>query len=185
MAAPRVRLAAVIAATVVLVAIAGRGATRSPWGPPIPVVVATTDLPAGHRVGPDDVALAQWPTGLVPAGAFVDPEDTVGREVAAPLARRMPLVAAGLVDAGPAASVPAGRVALPVEVPGSERLGIGQRVDVLAGDGTGSGVRLASDARVIAVDGEVVWLEVGRGEAPAVAGAARWGELTLAVLPAG
>lgn len=183
MAAPRVRLAVILASVLVVVMIAGRGATRSPWGAPTSVVVASTDLRAGHRVGPDDVRLAQWPTGLVPEHAIVDPAEAVGRDIAAPVAAGLPLTVTSLADAGPAAGVPAGRVALPVEIPGSERLRVGQRVDVLAGDGAGSGVRLASVARVLAVDGEVVWLEVGRDEAPAVAGAARWGELTLAVLP--
>ncbi len=51
-------------------------------------------------------------------------------------------------------------------------------------DRGGGGVLLASDATVLAVEGERAWVVVRRHEAPAVAGSVAQGEVGVALLPA-
>ncbi|MDP9023607.1 MAG: hypothetical protein M3N57_13100, partial [Actinomycetota bacterium] len=94
------------------------------------------------------------------------------------------LTAAHLAAGGLAATLPPGRVAVPVALPGVA-VTAAQRVDVLTATPDGGGVRLATSARVLSVDGDTVWVEVEREEAAAVAGAGAFGQLTVAVLPAG
>jgi hypothetical protein len=67
---PRARLAASVVGALLLLAIAGAGAGRSPWGPSVEVLVATRDLPAGHELTAADVAARAWPRTLRPAGAL-------------------------------------------------------------------------------------------------------------------
>ena len=182
-ATPRLRAVVISVVVVVLVLTAGHGAVRSPWGPPVEVVVATTDLPVGRVVEPGDITTTRWPEQTVPPGALTEPGSAVGRPVAATAPTGSPLTELHVADDGPAAGLPAGEVAVPLPPPSGVVLRPGQRVDLLAGDGARGGVRLAAGARVLGVDGDTVWVAVRRDESPAIVGAATWGDLSVALLP--
>ncbi len=47
----------------------------------VPVVVAATDLPRGHRITDQDLAVVQLPANAVPKGAFQSPDALVGQVV--------------------------------------------------------------------------------------------------------
>jgi hypothetical protein len=179
--APRVR-ALVLVASLLLLLLAGTvRLASSPWGPPVPVLVATRDLPIGASLGPDDVRPAAWPAGLVPTGAL-------SAEVGGSFATA--LVPAGSVltdrnvgDGGLGAALPSGTaaVALPAEL--VPDVGSGTRLDLVGADLDGRAVPLAVAATVLADDGEHLWVAVARQEAAAVAAAALGGALTAVVLP--
>ncbi len=180
---PRLRAVVVAIVVLALALAAGRGAVRSPWGPPGEVVVATADLPVGRTVEPGDLRTVRWPETTIPPGALTDPGPAIGRPLAATVPTGTPLTAVHVADDGPAAGLPAGDVAVPLPAPPGIALRPGQRVDLLAGDGARGGVRLAEDARVLGVDGDTIWVAVRREESPAVVGAATWGDLSVALLP--
>ena len=182
-APPRLRALVIAALVVSGVAVAGRGAVRSPWGPPVAALVAATDLPAGHELTAADVTIEQWPRDLVPADAPIDPQAIDGRPLRTGLTAGGIVTDAHLGDAGIAHELAPHEVAFPLVPPEGVALTPGHRVDVVAGGADGAGSRLASDARVLAVDAAVVWLALARDEAPAVAGASAWGEVTVVLLP--
>jgi len=49
----------------------------------VPIVTAARALPPGHQVSAADLALAQYPQSLAPAGAFSDPTSVIGQTLAA------------------------------------------------------------------------------------------------------
>ena len=180
---PRVRATVLVVAVVVALAAVGRGATTSPWGPPRQVLVAAVDRPVGGALGPDDVRTASWPDDLVPADAIAPDDLPVearlrGFVAAGTVVTRQHLATgmAGLVDDGEAA------VAVPAD--GLPLVRGGDVVDVVAAHPDGSGVRVASAARVLAVEDAFVWLGVAQAQVDAVAAAGAAGRLTLAVRPA-
>ncbi len=125
------------------------------------VVVAATDLPAGRALGPDDLTVAQVPSGVLPAQTTGDPSDFVGRVLAAPVARGEAMAAHRLTNL-PAWSVPAGTMPMPVrfaDAGAAALLAAGQHVDVVAASGPGldgavqftSAEMVAQDVLVLAV----------------------------------
>lgn len=178
-APPRVRMALAAVAVLAVVVPAGRGATRSPWGAPQPTVVAARALPAGTVLDARDGTVVVWPAGLRPPDALTRPEVLVGATLTADVAAGQPLRAAWLAD-GWADALPAGWVALPVE--GLPPLPERQVLD-LVGSLDGGGITLTRGAWVLGSDGERTWLAVRRDDAPAVAAAAAFGGLTVALLP--
>ncbi|MBB3223782.1 Flp pilus assembly protein CpaB [Pseudoduganella umbonata] len=64
------------------------------------IVVASTDVNLGQRLGPETVKLAEWPTEGLPAGALRDPLQLSGRVVKASVLRGEPLTEAKLAPAG-------------------------------------------------------------------------------------
>jgi hypothetical protein len=92
-----------------------------------------------------------------------------------------PLTAAHVTDAGMAGLVAAGRVAVPLPRDVAPGIEAGAVVDVLSAGQQGAG-RLASGARVLAVDEAHLWVEVARDEAPDVAAAAGWGAVSIALV---
>ncbi|MDQ4129618.1 MAG: SAF domain-containing protein [Actinomycetota bacterium] len=184
-APPRARVAVLLAAALVMLAIAGRGAVRSPWGAPSPVLVARSDLPAGHVLQPPDLAASTWPSRVVPAGSPSEASSVTGTPLAMGLPAGGLLTSTHLAVPGVAAGLPAGHVAVSVKVPEGLALASGQHVDLMTLERGGGGVLLASDATILAVEGERVWVVVRRHEAPAVAGSAQQGEVGFALLPAG
>src|SRR5689334_16906204 len=52
--------------------------------PTTQVVVAARDLPVGTLIRDVDLTAAEW-TGAIPKGAFVKPDEVVGRGVVAPV----------------------------------------------------------------------------------------------------
>ncbi len=170
--------------TVAVLALAGAGAGRSAWGPPVEVPVAAADLPAGAVVDADALRWERRPADLVPADVVTAAEADAAPVLAATVVAGTVLTRRHLAgDGGLAAGLLAGRAAFPVEVGPLVRVTPGQAVDVVAGDVDGQGRTLARDARVISVVDGVVWLDIGRDDAPALAAAATWDGLRLVLLP--
>jgi Flp pilus assembly protein CpaB len=182
-AGARQRIAVGTAAVIALLAIAGLGAARSPWGPEAVAVVADRDLPAGAILGSGDVRAVAWPAGLLPTEAVTAPESAIGRQLAASVPQGIPIVGGHLTDHGPATDLPPDRVAFPLAVPDGVAIRPGQQIDILAADPSHGGSRLAGAARVLAVDGTTAWVAIHRDEAPGVAAATNWGRIAIAVLP--
>ncbi len=175
---PRLRMVVLVALGVVVLALVGRGATTSPWGPPRQVLVLQADLPAGAPVGPDDVELAEWPTGLVPADALADlPDDA---RVRGPAAADAVLTGRHLVS-GLAGLLQAGEAAVSVPLDGLPAVAADDVVDVVTATPDGAGHRAATAARVLAVDAAFLWLAVDREQVDTVAAAGAAGRVTLAV----
>lgn len=180
---PRLRAAVIAAGAVGLLLLAGAGAARSPWGPPVEVLVATVDLEAGAPVAPDHVRTERRPAGLVPDDAVRE----LG-EVAAPRAAGT-VVAGSILTLRHLAGDPItrgladGRAAYPVDSAALPPLRAGQRLDLVAGDLEGRGRTLARDVRVVAVTDGTVWLDVARDDAPDIAAAALRDGLRVVLLP--
>jgi hypothetical protein len=180
---PRLRLAAAAVAAVAVLLLAGAGAARSPWGPPVDVLVARTPLTAGAALDAGTVSRVTWPAGLVPHDAVV-PGDEAGRSLAVTVVAGTVITGRHLVDdAGVGGGLGPGRAAFPLEAGPMPPLRDGQRVDVVAADVDGRGRVLARDARVVARTSDTLWLDVAREEAAGLAAAAVRGGLRLVVLP--
>lgn len=117
-------------------------------GPPVPVVVAREDLPAGTRVEPGQLdrmlSLREVPAAFVPPDALAATKEALGLRLAAPVAAGG-YVTAGLLQAGgePAASGPPlapGERVVEIAAAGGTTLGAagpGAQVDVLVTTGAG------------------------------------------------
>lgn len=142
------------------------GAALRPADPSmVEVVVAARDLPTGHRVSAQDVAMALVPGAVLPAGATSDPGLLEGASLAAPILRGEPLSTARLVPSLAGLAAPPGTAPTPVRFADPAAVGLlsaGQTVDVLAAraigmDDTTAGFFpvpaqvLAADALVLAV----------------------------------
>lgn len=139
-----------------------------------PVVVAAADLAAGATLDAGALAVREWPTELVPAGAVVAVADAAGRVLVGAARAGEPLTDARLTGGselpGDAAAVPV-RLADPDVAP---LLVAGRRVDVVTlGERAGEPLVLASDAEVITVlPGPLVLVSMPRRVATRVAAAA-------------
>lgn len=181
--APRTRALAI--ATLLLAGLAaGVGqAASSPWGPPVTVTVAARDLAVGEVLTAGDLRRTGWPRDLVPDGA-VDAAPS-GDTVVAPVAAGTVLTEHHLSVAGLGAMVAEDQaaVAVPIElVPAAMPA---MRLDLVAVDLDGRGVRLAADATVLSIDPAHVWVAVQRTAAPDVAAAAGSGGLAVVIVPPG
>lgn len=177
---PRLRAVVVGVAIVGALALVGRGATTSAWGPPRPVLVLVADLPAGAAVQPADVERVSWPADLVPTDALTElpPDARVRAPTIADSALTDRHLAAGL-----AGLLAPGEAAVPVPLDGLPEVVAGDVVDVVTATPDGTGHRAATAARVLAVDTTSLWLAVGADRVDAVAAAAASGRVTLAVRP--
>ena len=172
-------LATVAAAGAVLLRVA-----LSPYGPPVPVLVAARTLEVGTTIGTADVEVVRWPRSLAPPGTFQDGAEVADRAtLVMGVARGTPLTVVHVDAEGPLAGLPAGAGAVPVPVDLLAGVGAGARVDLVVTLGDGSGRRIAADVRVQDGDGRLVWLVVDRALAPDVAAAAARGTLSAVVLP--
>lgn len=106
-------------------------ATPPPAG--VEVAVAATDLPAGHMITASDIGAASMPDASVPRGLVAD-GDLVGRHLSGPVRAGEPLTDRRVAVDEPAAGLPAGRVAMPVDVraAASRWLTPGVRISLLA-----------------------------------------------------
>ncbi len=145
-------LAAVFAALAVATALR---ANAEPPPPRVPVLVASQDIPAGSTLTAEDVATARFAPGTVPDGVVESAPDAVGRTTVGPVRAGEPLTDVRLLGTGLLSRYP-GSVAAPVRLGDRatvDLLRVGDRIDILAADPSGSGpaVLAASDVPVLAV----------------------------------
>jgi pilus assembly protein CpaB len=105
-----------------------------------PVVVAVANLDLGAELRREDIRVIDWPAGSVPAGAFGDPKDVIGRGLIQPVVQNAPVLegqmASKEMGAGLPPVIPQGMRALSVRV--NDVIGVagyvlpGTRVDVVA-----------------------------------------------------
>lgn len=185
---PRIRAAVLVLGATVVLVVAGAGAARSPWGPPVTVLVTAVDLEAGAPIGPEHVRTERRPSRLVPDDALTGLDAVAGSQAAGFHASGAPPAgtrAAGMLVAGTVLTarhvaggdavtdaLADGRAAYAVESASLPPLRVGQRLDLVAGDLEGHGRTLARDVRVVGVGDGTVWLDVAREDAPAIAAAA-------------
>jgi len=167
--------------------------SRAAWGQSQRVLVATRDLAAGDRIGPDDVTLEDRPTATLPASGL-------RRLPLGAVARSTILAGEVVVDArlttgglsAVAARLPAGTraIAIPIELGSAPPLETGDLVDVLVAlppelsGGRPPGFAVATDALVVALDDSAVTVAVPRATAPRIAVALGQGAVTLALVGA-
>jgi hypothetical protein len=177
---PQVRAVALLAALALLLAAGTVRLASSPWGPPVPVLVATRDLPLGSPLAPDAVRATEWPARLVPPGAL---EKVAGSIAIAPVAEGSVLTDRVVGDGGVGAALPDGTAAVAVPTELVPVLLPGARLDLVGAELDGRGQALATAATVLTDDGEHVWVAVDHHQAPVVAAAAATGTITVVVLP--
>lgn len=140
----------------VLLVAAGVAAALHAVAPPPPasttLAVAARDLPAGKVLAAGDLVAVEVPPGVVPDGVVASPE---GRLLAAPLRAGEAVTDVRVVGPGLAASLPPGRLAVPVRLSDAGQaalLTVGDAVDLVATDPQAGTVRaLALDAVVLAL----------------------------------
>ena len=143
-------LAALTAAVMVL---AGLTVLAPPQAASVAVLVAATDLGAGHRLTAGDLEVARYPPELVPTGVTSTPETLLGRVLIGPSPRGTPLGAQSVVDAS---RLPRGRMLVPVRVDDPAVMSLlhaGDLITVIGTDDVGTPVVLARRVRIAAVPG--------------------------------
>jgi hypothetical protein len=175
--APRTRTWLVLLALAAVLSGAALRTVASPYGVPVPVLVAVTDLPTGTDLDAGMVRAERWPADLVPAGHRVDPRGTL----TAPLPTGAVLTDRHVTDAGLAGLVGPGRSAVPLPAELVPDLPIGTEVQVVATGVDGAGAVLADRAEVIAADGASLWVAVPDAAAADVAAAGLRGAIAVAV----
>lgn len=171
------------------------GAGPGPGGPTpgdtTDAVVVRRPVAAGAPIGTADLAVAHVPTRLVPEGGHRAVADVAGRTATTDLVVGEIVVDRRLAPEGVqgvAATLPAGRRAVPVPLSGPvPGLAVGHHVDLLApsaASATPSARAVARDAVVLSVDGEVALVSVADDEAAAVAAASATGALVPAIVGA-
>lgn len=178
---PRLRWALVTAGVVGLLALAGRGASTSAFGPPVEVLVASRDLTAGTVLDGAAVTRRTWPADLVPDDAITSPD---GRRLRGPAVAGQVLVERHLAG-GLAGLVAPGHAAVAVPVDGLPDVAPGDLVDVVAATPDGRGQRAASGVEVLAVESGWLWLGVPDSAVDLVAASGAAGRLSLGVRPGG
>lgn len=166
------------ATTVVLARVA-----LSPYGPPITVVVARSDLELGHRLTAADLATTRWPRSLIPAAALPDPEAAIGRTLAIATTASGVLTDRHVRPTGVSAQVALGAAALPVRSALLPGVTVGARIDLIIRLGDGSGRTAAQGVLVLALEDGLLWLEVPRAAAADLAAAAGRDALFAVLLP--
>lgn len=143
------RLLAALAAA--LAVLAGLSALAPPASGAAQALAAARDLPAGSRIGPDDVRLVAVPDDLLPADALRAPDDAIGRVLTHDLSPPG-LITSGSLLAPRAASV--GMALVPVRVSDPDVaswLRIGDQVSVVVAGADGEAATIADSARVAAI----------------------------------
>jgi pilus assembly protein CpaB len=127
--------------------------TRTVSIPTRPVVVAASDLDIGTELSKSDIRIIDWPANAVPADAFSDPNQVMGRGIVLPIIQNEPILPMKLASkeagSGLPPAIPPGLRAVSVRV--NEVIGVagyvlpGTRVDVVATvSPTGSGNDMTS-----------------------------------------
>jgi pilus assembly protein CpaB len=100
----------------------------------VSVVVAASDLPAGHSIARADLRVARWPSSLRPAGARAAPSTLIGRRLAGPVGAGEAVTPARLFGSGLTTGLPRGAVAaaVPLDDPrGADLVRAGDHLDLL------------------------------------------------------
>ena len=111
-------------------------------------VVAAHDLAGGHDLGPDDLAVRQVPSGLLPSGSSDDVGALVGHTLAAPVRAGEVLTDRRVLGEGLLAAHP-GSVAVPARLadPASRGLlSVGDTVDLVAASPHGRSAAVVASA---------------------------------------
>ncbi|MBW3657621.1 MAG: SAF domain-containing protein [Actinobacteria bacterium] len=170
---PRLRSVLLAGVGLLLLLVAGAGAARSPWGPPVAVLVTTLDVQPGQALDPATVRTERRPARLVPDDAVRDAGALGRSRAAATLLAGTVLTTRHLAgEDAVTGTLAEGRAAYPVEAATLPPLRPGQRLDLVAGDLEGRGRTLARDVRVVSITDGTVWLDVARDDAPVIAAAA-------------
>ena len=145
-------LAALTAAGAVLAALQ---ATSPPPPETVSVWTASRDLPSGTVLRHADLASAQFSPDTVPTDIIEDPEQVVGRTLAAPMSRGEVVTSLRTVAAGLLRGYP-GTTAVPLRITEAavvELLRVGDRVSLVVADpdGRASPRLLLEDVPVVAI----------------------------------
>jgi pilus assembly protein CpaB len=70
------------------------------------VVLASRDLPVGHRINAEDVRTVEWPAELVPTGFHSQTADVVGRGLITGVRTNEPLLSSKIAEPGSGAGLP-------------------------------------------------------------------------------
>lgn len=179
----------------------GLGALAPDPPPGARVVVAARDLGGGQVLTAADLAVAQLPAAAVPDGATRTADGLLGRTLAGAARRGEPITDVRLVGPGLLGTSTGGTegpddlVAAPVRLADAATtalVGVGDVVDVLAADSSGTARVVAPAARVLAVpqpprddlaplsgEGALLVLAVPAGTAADLAAAATRGPLSI------
>jgi pilus assembly protein CpaB len=108
-----------------------------------PVVVAAHAIAAGHRLGPDDLAVAGWAPGTGPVDALHGVGLAAGRVASGPLARGDAVTEGDLLGPGVLTGLAPELLAVPVRVADSSTAALvrrGDRIDILVASGSSAAV---------------------------------------------
>jgi pilus assembly protein CpaB len=180
---PRARRTIVGAALLIATLTVLARVALSPYGPPVPVVVATRDLPVGPVVSSADVASLRWPRSLVPDGVLTTTGAAVGSTLAIATTSAGALTDRHVRPSGVSTMLAPGTAALPVRRDQLPGLTVGARVDLVIRSGDGTGRTAVRGAEVLALEDGLLWLEVPRGSAADVSAAAGRDALLAVLLP--
>lgn len=127
------------------------------------VVAVQTDVPAGTVISDANLITVQVPKRYVPSDACTDKEDVSGHMAVANLTKEQPISLSAVQGSSQPATIvgapESGHVAYMLSLSGanamSPLLHVGDRVDVLAGSSDTQGAVIASEVRVLALDGRL------------------------------
>lgn len=120
--------------------------------------IAAEDLPAGMILSGEQITTARLPTDGIPAGAFRDPKQLIGQQLATPLQSGSVIAPTSLVGPGLLTGTAPGTVAVPIRPtdPSTlELLAPGQLVDVVLS--TGNGYEIDTANTILASNVAVLW----------------------------
>lgn len=181
----RGRVAVRAAIGVVLLTAASGGLLQGPWGPPVAVVVTTTDVVAGAMITTAEVAVAHRPRDLVPRDALRSTDELPADAVTGGhLPAGTIVTARAVTGGGPAAAAVEGTAVVPVPAEALPPLPVGTRMDLAVAGFDGSARIVARDATLVGDDGTWRWVRVERDAVGEVAHGVIDGTLVAAVLPA-
>ena len=127
------------------------------------VVAVQTDVPAGTVISDANLITVQVPKRYVPSDACTDKEDVSGHMAVTNLTKEQPISLSAVQGSSQPATIvgapESGHVAYMVSISGanamSPLLHVGDHVDVLTGSSDTQGAVIASDIRVLALDGHL------------------------------
>jgi pilus assembly protein CpaB len=133
----------------------------------------------------DDLIAVPFPADAAPAGAATTPDELTGQVLASPVRAGEAVTDVRVIGPGLWSQVPDGQVAAPVRLADlavATLLRAGDRVDVLAAAGNGSGDSGAPTVQVVA-EGALVLSAPAAGDEPGPGAGNGSGLLVLAVAP--